>query len=159
MSSSSPPPASPPPVRPTHSGKRYPPAQKTTPAAAAAAAAAAHTRPAKRPRNKFIDEEALAADSSEEDSENEYSEGDFSEGDRAEALEAAAAERELHRTRLRQQEEDFNPEREEARYKSLYGRKEDHYADKGRIVPAQFLLPSITDPGVWAIRCKVRKLV
>jgi transcription elongation factor SPT5 len=54
--------------------------------------------------------------------------------------------------------DDFDAEEEEKRLRETYGRQE-HYrttrADTTH-VPQQFLLPSVSDPKLWMVKCKVK---
>ena len=53
-------------------------------------------------------------------------------------------------------DEDFDPEAEEARLKRLYGQASYRESDAEEM-PQQFLLPSVSSPKLWAVKCRIGK--
>ena len=78
--------------------------------------------------------------------------------DTGEAAEAELAARDLHRQRRQQ----MRPDREtesleeiERQIKERHSHRQVEYQGDTDVVPESFLLPSIDDPKMWAVKCRV----
>ncbi|EPZ36455.1 transcription elongation factor Spt5 [Rozella allomycis CSF55] len=122
-------------------------------------------RPKKKQRNMFVDVEAEVDESEGEDEyyddDDELLKGKIDDfiADESELKETQErySRATLERRFLRQEELDV--EAEEQRLKQLYGRQSafrEFPIDKDK-VPKQFLLPSVNDPKLWMVRCKIGK--
>jgi transcription elongation factor SPT5 len=114
-------------------------------------------RQRKKPRNMFLDVEA-EVDEDDEDEEDDYDrleEDDFIAGqsDEDELPEAYSRPRRVAPL----QEDKFDPEAEEARLKRLYGRSASRIDHDVERVPQQFLLPDVSSPKLWLVRCRIGK--
>ena len=107
----------------------------------------------KRPRNMFLDTEAIVDDHDEDEDEyDDFSENeDFIKDDEEELL--AARDIYSQRAPRKEKETEIDLEAEEERLKSLYG-KQTTFEDAEN-VPQQFLLPKISSPKLFLLSCKI----
>jgi len=117
---------------------------------------------ARRERNQFVDVEAEVSDDEEDEDEDEdelAKEGFIAPEHDHEDEEPISRDDRLHRqvdrTHEKSTEEDAQRLAEE--YREKYGRSNKYRPDESGFVPQRFLLPSIHDPSIWAVRCRPGK--
>ena len=130
-------------------------------------------RSAKKKKPRFVDIEAEVGDEDEEEYMEEDEDDEFTKQfiddnrdtskstdipDEDEDEEDGSNIDRYRALAQRQAAEEIDVAAEEARLKQLYG-KVHHIrtSEKGSQVPAQFLLPTVTDPKLWLVRCKLGK--
>ncbi|ORX61614.1 transcription elongation factor Spt5 [Hesseltinella vesiculosa] len=117
-------------------------------------------RPSKRKYNPFIDEMAVVDDEDEEEDEDEdYSKEDgFIEEESSELPSAADIQRRhMDLDRRRREVEDMDDEEVAAFYAKKYGGRKNQGYKSSQDVPQQLLLPSVSDPNLWVVKCKTGK--
>ncbi|EEB07020.1 transcription elongation factor Spt5 [Schizosaccharomyces japonicus yFS275] len=115
-------------------------------------------RPRREKRNQFLDIEA-EVDEDEEDIEEDEDEigredGFIEEEAGADYVTDDRRHRELDRQR--QEFQSVDAERLAEEYRHKYGRSQTFRGDTSNI-PQRLLLPSVNDPNIWAVRCKIGK--
>ncbi|ETI29125.1 hypothetical protein G647_01578 [Cladophialophora carrionii CBS 160.54] len=123
------------------------------------------SRPRKRRRrglNQFFEEEAEVDEDDDELEADEDDLGpDFIEPNHPdddlppEADQDDARHRELDRQR--QIETSIDLEKQAAAYKERYGRRTTTALSQGSFVPQNLLMPDVSDPSIWGVRCKQGK--
>ncbi|CAO3600218.1 unnamed protein product [Absidia cylindrospora] len=117
-------------------------------------------RPSKRKFNPFIDEMAIVDDDEEEEEEDDdYSKEDgFIEEETGELPSATDIQRRhLDLDRRRREVEDMDDEEVAAFYAKKYGGRKSQAFKTSQDVPQQLLLPSVSDPNLWVVKCKPGK--
>ncbi|KAI8368614.1 hypothetical protein EDC96DRAFT_607250 [Choanephora cucurbitarum] len=118
-------------------------------------------RPAKRRHNPFIDEMAIVDDDDdEEDDDEEYGKEDgFIEEENEELTTTkTTSRRHLELDRRRREMEGMDDEQVAAFYAEKYGGRSKPQSFKDtEEVPQQLLLPSVSDPNLWMVKCKPGK--
>lgn len=117
---------------------------------------------ARRDRNQFVDVEAEVSDDDEEEDEDDEElakEGfiapEHDHGDEEPISRDDRLHRQVDRTHEKSTEEDA--QRLAAQFKERYGRANKYRAEDSGAVSQRFLLPSIHDPSIWAVRCRPGK--
>lgn len=115
---------------------------------------------ARRDRNQFLDVEAEVSDDEddEEDDEDELTKEGFIANDH-DNEEATRRDDRLHRQVDRSHEKSTEEDAQKlaAQFKERYGRANKYRGEDSGFVSQRFLLPSINDPSIWAIRCRPGK--
>ncbi|KAL9061151.1 MAG: hypothetical protein Q9162_000296 [Coniocarpon cinnabarinum] len=116
----------------------------------------------KRTRNQFIDVEAEVDDEDEEQEDEDEEEREEFVADTHpddEGLDAAA-ERDDRRHReldmQRQRDVEIDAEKEAERFRKKYGRNQ-AAALNSAVTPQSYLVPSVDDPSIWSVKCKLGK--
>ncbi|KAI9323900.1 hypothetical protein BX666DRAFT_2038802 [Dichotomocladium elegans] len=117
-------------------------------------------RPRKRAANPFIDEMALVdEDEEEEEEEEEYGREDGFIDEEPEEIpsESAMQRRHLDLDRRRREMEGMDDEQVAAFYAQKYGGRRSQAFKSSEEIPQQLLLPSVNDPNLWMVKCKIGK--
>lgn len=117
---------------------------------------------ARRDRNQFVDVEAEVSDDEEEDDEDEEElakEGFIAPEHEHENEEPISRDDRLHRQVDRSHEKSTEEDAQKlaAQFKERYGRANKYRVEDSGAVSQRFLLPSIHDPSIWAVRCRPGK--
>ncbi|CDR39405.1 CYFA0S03e02960g1_1 [Cyberlindnera fabianii] len=117
---------------------------------------------ARRDRNQFLDVEAEVSDDDEDDEEDDDDlarEGFIAADHEHDAEEAGARDDRLHRQvdRNREKNTEVDAQRLAASFKQKYGKSSTYRPEESGNVSQRFLLPSINDPSIWAVRCRPTK--
>lgn len=117
---------------------------------------------ARRDRNQFVDVEAEVSDDEEdedEDDEELAKEGFIAPEHDHEDEEPISRDDRLHRQvdRTHEKSTEEDAQRMAAEFKERYGRANKYRMEDTGTVSQRFLLPSIHDPSIWAIRCRPGK--
>jgi transcription elongation factor SPT5 len=112
---------------------------------------------ARRDRNQFLDVEAEVSDDDDDEDEDDddLTREGFIAGDNEHDNEPESRDDRLHRQmdRTREKNTEEDAQRLAATFKERYGRTKYRGEDSGQ-VSQRFLLPSINDPSIWAVRCR-----
>lgn len=122
-----------------------------------------HRRKRRRDRrNAFLDIEAEVDDEDEDGDEEKDGEeiGDFIENDDADDIAVGGGDERRHREldRRREMESNLDAEKQAELLRAKYGnRRSGKGFGESAVIPKRLLLPSVDDPGIWAVRCKEGK--
>lgn len=111
----------------------------------------------RRDRNQFLDVEAEVSDDDddEEEDEDDLTKEGFIAADHEHDNEPQSRDDRLHRQidRSREKNTEEDAQRLAEEFKERYGRTK-YRGDNSGQVSQRFLLPSIEDPSIWAVRCR-----
>ncbi|CCH40836.1 Transcription elongation factor [Wickerhamomyces ciferrii] len=113
-------------------------------------------------RNRFLDVEAEVSDDEEDEEEDDdelAKEGFIAPEHGQEDEEPQSRDDRLHRQVDRSHEKSTEEDAQKlaAQFKERYGRANKYRTDDSGAVSQRFLLPSIHDPSIWALRCRPGK--